>query len=120
MKCLTSEVERATLVRPKNIPHYTINKLVKTMGKSERSEASWAIIVVRVRKSRVFCDRYGTQQTGEQSEMNTKCQKIYRATRPISWDTYTWRQSITMDPTKLRGIVEHCNDPSTSAKELLG
>jgi len=40
VKCLISEFERATLLRPKHIAHYTINKLVKTMGKSERSEAS--------------------------------------------------------------------------------
>jgi len=58
------------------------------MGKSEQSEATYAIIVVRVRKSRVFYDRYSTQHTLEQSEMNTKCQNIYRATRPIFWDTY--------------------------------
>ena len=168
MKFPTSEVECATLLRPKNIPRYTINKLVKAMGENERSEASWAtivvrvrkwakwsfmsyhcssgakmsevklhelslyfgwenerseaswaIIVVRVRKSREFCDRYGTQQTEEQSEMNTNVRK-FTGRRGTYGTSMHWGRVLRWIVRNCGGIVEHCNDPSTSAKELLG
>jgi len=84
---------------------------------NERSEASWAIIVVRVRKWAKWSFMSYHCSSGEKIKRvlwqvwhaanrgaiwnEYKCQKIYRATRHL-WDIHALRQSITMDRTKLR------------------